>query len=159
VESRCPGAQISAPLHDLEEESRPPARTALSPMPFTCISCSRLWKGPFALRYSTQIGGHHLIQAGDVPQQRNARRVQGQRRLKLTHDSTTPSKAFAQLFGTYVMLIETDADVLGSIFTSSLSGSCKRRPMEIVPRQRGVEVRELLPADRTGRVDAGAGLR
>ena len=46
----------------------------------------------------------------------------------------------------------------GSILTSSESGSCSRRPMRDGAAQGGVEVRELLAADRAGRVDAGAGL-
>ena len=46
----------------------------------------------------------------------------------------------------------------GSILTSSASGSWSRRPIEIVLAEGGVEVGELLAADRAGRVDARAGL-
>ena len=46
----------------------------------------------------------------------------------------------------------------GSILTSSLSGSCRRRPIEIVPRSVASKFGELLAADGAGRVDAGAGL-
>ena len=46
----------------------------------------------------------------------------------------------------------------GSIFTISLKGSNKRRPMEIGAPQRGVVLGELLAADAAGRVDAGPGL-
>ena len=46
----------------------------------------------------------------------------------------------------------------GSIFTSSLSGSCSRRPIEIALRWMRVALGKLLAADLARRVDARAGL-
>ena len=46
----------------------------------------------------------------------------------------------------------------GSIFTSSLSGSCSRRPIEIALRWIASHCGKLLAADLAGRVHARAGL-
>ena len=126
-------------------------------MPGTCSSCSRLRNGPLLLAVLDQVAGHQLVQAGDVPQQRHAGRVQVDAdRVDARLDDAF--ERLLELLGVDVVLIEADADVL-RIDLDQLAERVLQAPADRDgAAQRGVEVGELLAADRAGRVDAGAGL-
>jgi len=78
--------------------------------------------------------GDQLVQPGDVAQQRHAGGVQVDAdRIDARFNDTL--KRLLEVLGADVVLVEADADVLRVDLDQLAEGSCRRRPMEIVPRR------------------------
>ena len=104
-----------------------------------------------------QLAGHQLVQAGDVPQQRHAGRVQIDADV-VDARLDDAFQRFLQVLGVDVVLIQADADVLRIDLDQLAERILQAAADGDGAAQGGVEVGELLAADRAGGVDAGAGL-
>ena len=106
----------------------------LAPRPLTSINCWRLRKAPFASRQRTTA----LATLPDRPDTRDSSGTLAVFRstpTEFTQSSTTASSVRASsLWFTSCWYWPTPMD-LGSILTSSASGSCSRRAMLAAPRR------------------------
>ena len=106
---------------------------AFSPIPFTFFSSAREVNLPFWSRHSTMF----FASAGVSPETRSrsgAEAVFNSTPTPFTQLTTTSSSlAASRVWLTSCWYWPTPMD-LGSILTSSASGSCSRRPMDIAPR-------------------------
>ena len=102
-----------------------------------------------------QFAGHELIQAGHVPQQGNAGRVQIDADL-VDAGFDDAIERFAQVLAVDVVLIQADADV-GRIDLDQFAQGILQTPADgDGAAQRGVEVGKLFPAIGADGIDAGA---
>ena len=106
---------------------------ALGPSPVTFFRSLRLLNAPFALRHATI----RLASDSPMPETRVRRGAEAvfSSTPTLFTQLTTTSSSFAPRSGWCTSCWYWPTPIaFGSIFTSSASGSCRRRPIEIAPR-------------------------
>jgi hypothetical protein len=101
--------------------------------------------------------GQRAADAGDPGQQRHRRRVDVDADAVHAVLDHRVERAGELGLGEVVLVLPTPID-FGSIFTSSASGSCRRRAMETAPRSDTSRPGKLPGGVRDGRVHRGAGL-
>ena len=123
------------------------------PIPSTSLSCSRSVNGPFSLRNSTTRRAVNWLRP-ETCRKSGMLAVFRSTPTKLTQREITDSSDLLELFRVHIVLVESDADVLGLDFDQFGQGILEAAADGDRAPQGRVEVGDSSRPDGTGGIDA-----